>query len=108
MAVTPLGNTIFINQNANFVSHRAAEVQNRFDLQAAVAASITEDERGEIEQIRPTEETYKIDPQNEQEGQKHQQDSKKQNKENKSNNELDDVNSNDNSQQTIHHLDIEI
>ena len=98
MAVTPLGNTIFINQNANFVSHRAAEVQNRFDLQAAGAASITEDERGEIEQNRPTEEKR----------QKHQQDSKKQNKENKSNNDLDDVNSNDNSQQTIHHLDIEI
>ena len=33
MAVTPLGNTIFINQNVNMVSSKVADVQNRFDLQ---------------------------------------------------------------------------
>ncbi|MGP1485572.1 MAG: hypothetical protein ACTTJC_05760 [Campylobacter sp.] len=106
MAVTPLGNTIFINQNANVVSHKAAEVQNRFDLQSAAAFSITEEERKEVEQIRPTEETYKIDPQNEHQKQKNQQEREK------SDNDEQNDESNDAEEQTketpIHHIDLKI
>ena len=70
MAVTPLGNTIFINQNVNMVSNKVADVQNRFDLQNLAAASLASDEKQEVSEVRPTEETYKIDPENEHEKQK--------------------------------------
>jgi len=73
MAVTPLGNTIFINQNVNMVSNKVADVQNRFDLQNLAAASLASDEKQEVSEVRPTEETYKIDPQNEHEKQKGRQ-----------------------------------
>ena len=73
MAVTPLGNTIFINQNVNMVSSKVADVQNRFDLQNLAAASLTSDEKQEVSEVRPTEETYKIDPKNEHEKQKGRQ-----------------------------------
>ena len=64
MAVTPLGNTIFINQNVNMVSNKVADVQNRFDLQNLAAASLASDEKQEVSEVRPKEEAYKIDPQN--------------------------------------------
>ena len=70
MAVTPLGNTIFINQNVNMVSNKVADIQNRFDLQNLAAASLASDEKQEVSEVRPTEETYKIDPENEHEKQK--------------------------------------
>ena len=73
MAVTPLGNTIFINQNVNMVSNKVADVQNRFDLQNLAAASLASDEKREVSEVRPTEETYKIDPENEHEKQKGRQ-----------------------------------
>lgn len=73
MAVTPLGNTIFINQNVNMVSNKVADVQNRFDLQNLAAASLASDEKQEVSEVRPTEETYKIDPKNEHEKQKGRQ-----------------------------------
>ena len=73
MAVTPLGNTIFINQNVNMVSSKVADVQNRFDLQNLAAASLASDEKQEVSEVRPTEETYKIDPENEHEKQKGRQ-----------------------------------
>ena len=69
MAVTPLGNTIFINQNVNMVSNKVADVQNRFDLQNLAAASLASDEKQEVSEVRPTEEAYKIDPENEHEKQ---------------------------------------
>ena len=73
MAVTPLGNTIFINQNVNMVSNKVADVQNRFDLQNLAAASLASDEKQEVSEVRATEESYKIDPKNEHEKQKGRQ-----------------------------------
>ena len=70
MPVTPIGNTIFINQNMNVVANKQAEVQNRFDLQNLAAMALQEDASEEITQVRPTEETYKIDPEHEHEKKK--------------------------------------
>lgn len=67
MPVTPLGNTIYINQNMNVVANKQAEVQNRFDLQSLAAMALNEEKNEEVEQVRPTEETYKIDPQHQHE-----------------------------------------
>ncbi|QKF91388.1 hypothetical protein [Campylobacter sp. CCUG 57310] len=67
MPVTPLGNTIYINQNMNVVANKQADMQNRFDLQSLAAMTLKEDEDKEVVQVRPTEETYKIDPQHQHE-----------------------------------------
>lgn len=70
MAVTPLGNTIFINQNMNVAANKQAETQNRFDLQSLAAMGLNDEKNDEIAQVRPTEETYKIDPEHEHEKKK--------------------------------------
>ena len=93
MAVTPLGNTIFINQNVNMVSNKVADIQNRFDLQNLAAASLASDEKQEVSEVRPTEETYKIDPQNEHEKQKGRQEQGELASEQKGENSDDDENS---------------
>ena len=93
MAVTPLGNTIFINQNVNMVSNKVADVQNRFDLQNLAAASLASDEKQEVSEVRPTEEAYKIDPENEHEKQKGRQEQGELASEQKSENSDDDESS---------------
>lgn len=67
MPVTPLGNTIYINQNMNVVANKQAETQNRFDLQSLAAMAIKDENSEEVAEVRPAEETYKIDPQHQHE-----------------------------------------
>lgn len=73
MAVTPLGNTNFINQNAPVVSQVHANQQARFDMQALLAAELATQQNEEIKEVRPMEESYKIDPEKEHERQKNEQ-----------------------------------
>ncbi|MBF0983865.1 MAG: hypothetical protein HXK63_01770 [Campylobacter sp.] len=114
MAVTPLGNTIFINQNVNMVSNKVADVQNRFDLQNLAAASLASDEKQEVSEVRPTEETYKIDPENEHEKQKGRQEqgelASEQKGENSDDEDKERVAANDFPQASpvFHHLDLKI
>ena len=70
MAVTPLGNSNFINQNAPVVSQVHANQQARFDMQALLAAELATQQNEEIKEVRPMEESYKIDPEKEHERQK--------------------------------------
>lgn len=73
MAVTPLGNSNFINQNAPVVSQVHANQQARFDMQALLAAELATQQNEEIKEVRPMEESYKIDPEKEHERQKNEQ-----------------------------------
>ena len=73
MAVTPLGNTNFINQNAPVVSQVHANQQARFDMQALMASELATQQNEEIKEVRPMEESYKIDPEKEHERQKNEQ-----------------------------------
>ena len=82
MSVTSIGNTTFINQNAPVVSQVQANNQARFDMQAALATQLAGEQEGEIKQIRPAEETYKIDPQNQHEKQKGEEEASEQEREN--------------------------
>ena len=70
MAVSPLTNIVFINQNM----HVAAGVQstqfNRYDLQNLVAGALVNEKEKVVEDIRPIEESYKVDPDREHEHQK--------------------------------------
>ena len=73
MAVTPLGNSNFINQNAPVVSQVHANQQARFDMQALMASELATQQNEEIKEVRPMEESYKIDPEKEHERQKNEQ-----------------------------------
>ncbi|MBE2984040.1 hypothetical protein CCAL9344_08805 [Campylobacter sp. RM9344] len=70
MSVTPLGNVNFINQNAPVASFVSANQQARFDMQSALASTVLDDDANEVAEVRPTEESYKIDPEHEHERQK--------------------------------------
>lgn len=105
MPVSPIGNLHFINQNAPVVSSTHANNQARIDLQNAMTTEIASEKKDEIAELRPTEEIYKIDPQNEHEKQKNSQqngsnDNDKSAFENKDDSEEKDG--------AIHHLDIKI
>ena len=69
MAISPLTNIIFVNQNMNV----AASVQNmqfnRYDVQNAAAQALVNEKEKVIEETRPAEEAEAIDPDREHERQ---------------------------------------
>ncbi len=69
MAITPLTNIIFVNQNMNV----AASVQNmqfnRYDIQNAAAQALVNEKEKVIEETRPAEEAEAINPDREHERQ---------------------------------------
>ncbi|MGP1579753.1 MAG: hypothetical protein ACTTH5_01825 [Wolinella sp.] len=57
MAVSPLGNITYINQNMQSSSIQHANAQQRMDFQALVNLQEMDEKQQEIEAVRPTEET---------------------------------------------------
>ena len=78
MAVSPISNIIFINQNM----HVAAGVQtsqfNRYDLQNLAAQTLVNEKEKIVEEVRPIEEMHKIDPDREHEREKAKEQEKEQ------------------------------
>ncbi len=62
MAIGPIGNTIYVNQQMATVASEKTALLNRFELQALAAANATQEARKEIEEVRPTEENHGVDP----------------------------------------------
>ncbi|WP_353661640.1 hypothetical protein [Hydrogenimonas sp. SS33] len=73
MAISPLTNIIFVNQNMNV----AASVQNmqfnRYDVQQAAAQALVNEKEKVIEETRPAEEAMAVDPDREHERQEAQE-----------------------------------
>ncbi|MCF6201581.1 MAG: hypothetical protein L3J42_05615 [Hydrogenimonas sp.] len=65
MAISPLTNIIFVNQNMNVASAVANMQFNRYDVQNAAAQAIVNEKEKSIEETRPAEETMEIDPERE-------------------------------------------
>ncbi len=57
MAVSPLGNITYINQNMQSSSIQHANAQQRMDFQALVNLQEMDEKQQEIEEVRPAEET---------------------------------------------------
>lgn len=86
MAIGPIGNTIYVNQQMATVASEKTALLNRFELQALAAANATQETRKEIEEVRPTEENHGVDPdrehtkeqaeQEEQRSEKHEEEEK--------------------------------
>ncbi len=75
MAIGPIGAHIYVNQNMQVQASKQNEFQNRLDMQNAAASQSANDKGKEIREIRPTEETYKIDPEKEHEKEKSEEES---------------------------------
>lgn len=75
MAVDGVGNMLYIHQNMHLQAGKQTEVQNRFDMQNLAAMEILKDEDNEVQEVRPTEESYKIDPEHEHEKEKSDEES---------------------------------
>ncbi len=75
MAISPVGGVIYANQNMQVPASKQIDFQNRLDLQNVVAAELIKEKEKEVEEIRPTEESYKIDPENEHEKEKSEEES---------------------------------
>ncbi len=70
MAIGAIGATAYANQAMPAQTKMQSNFQNRLDMQAGVATAIQDTDKQEIEDVRPAEETYKIDPEHEHEKKK--------------------------------------
>jgi hypothetical protein len=67
MAVGPVGAMVYTNQNMHLQATKQLDFQSKLDAQNLAAAAATNEKSKEIQEVRPTEETYKIDPEKEHE-----------------------------------------
>ncbi len=70
MGISPISGIIYTNQNMQVPAAKQIDFQNKLDLQNVMAAEVLNEKEKEIEEVRPAEESYKIDPQNEHEKEK--------------------------------------
>lgn len=61
MAIGPIGNAIFVNQQTATVASVQGNQHNRFDLQNVMAQAIVDEKEETIIEVRPTEENYEVD-----------------------------------------------
>ncbi|AFV96383.1 MULTISPECIES: hypothetical protein [unclassified Sulfuricurvum] len=61
MAIGPIGNTIYVNQQMASVASEKNAILNRFELQTLAAASASQETQKEIQEVRPTEENQGVD-----------------------------------------------
>ncbi len=71
MAISPVGGMLYANQNMQTPATKQAQFQQRLDAQATIAMTTSNEEQKNIQEVRPTEESYKTDPDKEHEKQKH-------------------------------------
>lgn len=62
MAIGPIGNAIFVNQQTATVSSVQGNLNNRFDLQNVAAQAAANEKEKEVVEVRPAEEAHEIDP----------------------------------------------
>lgn len=65
MPVGPVGNVIYSNQLMHLQASKQIDYQNSIELQNVVAAATLNEKENEVGEVRPAEETYKIDPEKE-------------------------------------------
>jgi DNA segregation ATPase FtsK/SpoIIIE-like protein len=58
MAVGPIGNAIYVNQQMASVASEQTAQHNKFDLQNLAAAALINEKEKEVQAVRPTEEIH--------------------------------------------------
>lgn len=67
MALGPIGNTIYVNQQTASVASVASSHNNRVEFQNMVAQAAAQEKEKEVLAVRPTEENHQVDPDREHE-----------------------------------------
>lgn len=62
MAIGPVGNAIFVNQQTATVSSVQNAHNNRVDFQNMVAGAAANEKDEKVMEVRPTEENHEVDP----------------------------------------------
>ena len=73
MPVGPIGNVIYANQMITVQAGKQMDYQNSVQMQSAIASALQNEKEEVIEEVRPAEETYKIDPEHEHEHQRREE-----------------------------------
>lgn len=76
MAISPIGNMLHVNQNMGVAASSQNDFQARLDAQNLAMSEAAAKEKREVEEIRATDEAYKIDPENEHNKKNSQQNNK--------------------------------
>ncbi|MDY5467289.1 MAG: hypothetical protein SPF98_06870 [Campylobacter sp.] len=79
MAISPVAGAVYANQVAPAASQVQGEQQAKFDMQSALAA--VAEQKKEVEEIRATDEIYKINPDQQEQKNTKQEKKKKDEKE---------------------------
>jgi len=61
VAIGPIGNAIFVNQQTATVSSIQGNQNNRFDLQNVMAQSLANEKDEKVLEVRPAEENHEVD-----------------------------------------------
>ena len=62
MALGPIGNAIYVNQQTASVASAQGNQNNRFDLQNVAAQAAANEKDEKVLEVRPTEENQEVDP----------------------------------------------
>lgn len=62
MAIGPVGNAIYVNQQTASVASVANSHNNRVEFQNMVAQAAAQEKEKEVLEVRPTEENHEVDP----------------------------------------------
>ena len=62
MAIGPLGNIVYINQNTQVVASKATDQLNRYEIQNFMSAEAMREKEKVVAEVRPAEESHGIDP----------------------------------------------
>ncbi len=62
MALGPIGNAIYVNQQTASVASAQGNQNNRFDLQNMAAQAATNEKEEKVLEVRPAEENHEVDP----------------------------------------------
>ena len=103
MAIGPIGNTIYVNQQTASVSSEHTARNNRIEMQNYTASVEVRNEEKEVKEVRPAEENHKIDADREHQRQEHDEEQKRSPKK-----EDEDKKDYKSVEAGIYHLDIKV
>lgn len=101
MAIGPIGNTIYVNQQIASVASDKNVQLNRFELQALAAQVIMQDQEKEVLEVRPAEENHAVDPDREHTKEQAEQEEKR-------SEDHENASSQEEEQKPLHILDIKV
>ena len=77
MAIGPIGNAIFVNQQTAAASNVQNAHNNRVEFQNMVAQTLVNEKEKEVVEVRPTEENHEVDPDREHQRQEADEETKR-------------------------------